>query len=784
MEKGYISKLKSPYASPFFFIKNKDRKLCPVQDYHKLNEYTIKNKYPLPLIPDLITQVKDAWIFTKFDIRCRYNNVCIKEGDQHKAAFKTKYGLFEPNVMYFGLTNSPAMFQVMINHLFQPVHDKFSIDGTDVLKYMDDLLIATRSTKAHHRKAVHKVLDILEANQLFVHPEKCTWESPTVNYLGLILEKRVTCMDPVKIQGIANWLTPTTVKQVWSFMGFCNFYHPFIFQFSHIAQPLNQLTKKDTPWEWGPKQQQAFEKLQKWITSEPVLIQPKLEELFKIEVNASGYTIRAILIQRDEKGKWHPIAYFSATLTDAEQDYNIYKFEFYAIIRALHHWRQFMAGSPHKIRIYTNHQNHQYWKQPHKIPWRIARQAQEIMEYQLELIHIPGKTNSHANMLSRHPDYNQGDKDNKEVVVLPESMFIWSSHTIAYVPEEPLEQNKATLKPWINQYHLKKIWGEWWKDQKKVITQDLDKWCKIIQAYHDCYVLLGLHLLCRNIGLLFFLSPLFPPPKPMYNTDLVQNPCTIWSAGLRLVRYHLTVISLYDINLRATNTTTLSTRGVTIPIGFVSSTTDSIRQHVVLFKPVTVLDSDPKSEFLCKSSHSCAEPTDPPEPPRTPGISPMPSSPHIILTLIVQVLSQSTLGRSYALSMPNILVTASQFKSNRMFHSNITMIYLHMDIQEFPEQDTWSPSTTGGLPWEKKSTNMSKDALNVNKTKWIHKQRRHPWTLSPLSKMLFHFRRVLRTLLSSYLHQKGTIWSWQSQIMIAWKWSLQFPAKKQSMQKE
>ena len=122
-------------------------------------------------------------------------------------------------------------------------------------------------------------------------------------------------MDPIKIQGIANWLTPTSVKQVRSFMSFCNFYRPFIFQFSHIAWPLNQLTKKNTPWEWGPKQQQAFETLQKWITSEPVLIQPKLEEPFEIEVDVSGYAIGAILIQRDEKGKRDPIAYFSTTLT-------------------------------------------------------------------------------------------------------------------------------------------------------------------------------------------------------------------------------------------------------------------------------------------------------------------------------------------------------------------------------------------------------------------------------------------------------------------------------------
>jgi len=118
LRKGYIRPSKSPYASPFFFIKKKDGKLRPVQDYRKLNEYTIKNKYPLPLIPDLIAQVKDAHIFTKFDVRWGYNNIQIKQGDEHKAAFKTKYGLFEPTVMFFGLTNSPTTFQNMMNHIF------------------------------------------------------------------------------------------------------------------------------------------------------------------------------------------------------------------------------------------------------------------------------------------------------------------------------------------------------------------------------------------------------------------------------------------------------------------------------------------------------------------------------------------------------------------------------------------------------------------------------------------------------------------------------------------
>ena len=241
----------------------------------------------------------------------------IKDGDQHKAAFKTKYGLYEPNVMFFGLTNSPATFQAMMDHILQPWADRWGEEGVYGSWYMDDVLVASRNRKIH-QQATHKLLDILEANNLFLKPEKCIWEQPQVDYLGLILEEGVTRMDPAKIAGIATWPTPTSVKQVRSFLGFCNFYQPFIYQFSHIVRPLNELTRKDTPWMWGERQQEAFETLRKRITSEPVLKQPQLEQQFEVEVDASGYAIGAVLMQRDENGKRHPVAYFSSTLNEAE----------------------------------------------------------------------------------------------------------------------------------------------------------------------------------------------------------------------------------------------------------------------------------------------------------------------------------------------------------------------------------------------------------------------------------------------------------------------------------
>ena len=161
---------------------------------------------------------------------------------------------------------------------------------------MDDILIASSSPKGH-QAAVHDILDILEEHDLFLKPEKCVWEADRVDYLGLILEKGVACMDPVKINGIRNWQVPTTIKEVCSFLGFCNFYCAFIKGFSAIARPLNNLTCKDTPWTWEKEEQYAFNTLKHRITEDPILRQPQLEKQFELEVDASGYAIGAVLMQ-------------------------------------------------------------------------------------------------------------------------------------------------------------------------------------------------------------------------------------------------------------------------------------------------------------------------------------------------------------------------------------------------------------------------------------------------------------------------------------------------------
>jgi hypothetical protein len=218
LDSGRIRPSKSPMASPVFFIKKKDGTLRLVQDYRALNSMTIKNRYPIPLISELVNQLRGAKYFTKLDVRWGYNNVRIKKGDEWKAAFRTNRGLFEPLVMFFGLCNSPATFQTMMNDIF---HDLI-MEGV-VCVYIDDILIFTK-TIAEHRRVTKLVLQRLKEHKLYLKPEKCEFERTQIEYLGLIISEGRVEMDPVKVAAVTEWPKPDGKRGVQSFVGFVNFY--------------------------------------------------------------------------------------------------------------------------------------------------------------------------------------------------------------------------------------------------------------------------------------------------------------------------------------------------------------------------------------------------------------------------------------------------------------------------------------------------------------------------------------------------------------------------------
>ena len=207
-----------------------------------MNAITVKNKYPLLLISELIEKLRGARYFTKLDVRWGFNNVRMKEGDEWKAAFRTNRRLFEPLVMFFGLTNSPATFQTMMNDIFR----QLIAEGV-VVVYLDDILIFTE-TLEQHREVTKRVLKLLEENKLFLKPDKCEFEQTKVEYLGVIISYNSVKMDPVKVMGVVEWPVLNNKKEVQSFLGFINFYRRFIQDFSHHARPLFNLTKNDVKW--------------------------------------------------------------------------------------------------------------------------------------------------------------------------------------------------------------------------------------------------------------------------------------------------------------------------------------------------------------------------------------------------------------------------------------------------------------------------------------------------------------------------------------------------------
>ncbi len=299
-------------------------------------------------------------------------------------------------------------------------------------------------------------------------------------------------MDCVKVQGVDNWQRPKTLKELRGWMGFINFYRQFIKGFSKITRVLNELTKKDAPWVWTEEREEAFNTLKRLICEEPVLLMPKLEDPFELEVDTSNFAIGATLNQKDERGCWHPVAYYSTTLSDTERNYDIYDKELLAIVKSLRHWRTYLAGATHTIVIHTNHANLLYWKEPRKISRRIAREFQELQEYNFVLKHIVGTKNARADALLRQPDYDTGEDDNDNVVVLPSHVFI------NLASDEPIEEidtrskinmsnleNEETIRRWANTFHLHKQNDTWWKDNTLVVASDNNLKRGVISTFHD-----------------------------------------------------------------------------------------------------------------------------------------------------------------------------------------------------------------------------------------------------------------------------------------------------------
>ena len=268
-----------------------------LNNYRYLNEWTIKNNYLLPLISDVLENIGMNKMFTKMDLRRGYNNVRIKEGDKWKVAFMMLEGLFEPMVIFFGLTNSPATFQAMMNELLRDL-----INTGKVATFIDDVIVGTEMEKGYD-ELVAEVIRRLEANDLYIKPEKYKWKVREVGFLGVVIGPEGIKMKKEKVRGVLEWPIPKCVKDIQKFLGLANYYCQFIQGFASIARPLHDIIKKDRKWEWTEKQKETFEELKKRFTQEPVLVAPDLDKKMRMEVDASDYATGGVLSMKGKDGK-------------------------------------------------------------------------------------------------------------------------------------------------------------------------------------------------------------------------------------------------------------------------------------------------------------------------------------------------------------------------------------------------------------------------------------------------------------------------------------------------
>ncbi len=391
LEKGYIRPSKSPYAAPVLFAKKKDGTLRMCVDYRALNKITIKNKYPIPRIDEMLDQLNGAKVFSRLDLKSGYHQIRIKNEDIEKTAFRTRYGSFEFIVLPFGLTNAPPTFMRLMNSIFHKYLDEF------LIIYLDDILIYSKNAN-EHLNHIKLALQLLRDNHLYVNKDKCEFGVDKIEFIGHIVTSNGIQVDENKVIVIKNWPIPRNPTDVRSFLGAAGFYRRFIPNFSEIAAPLTDLTRDNSRFEWTNRQHTAFTTLKEALLTAPVLRLPDFKLPFIVVTDASIIAVGGVLMQDDGQGE-RPIAYESRKLNDVESRYPVHEQELLAIIVCLRTWRCYLEGMNFIIR--TDHKSLEHIPTQKHLSRRMVRWIEYLQQFNFKIEYRPGKENVVADALSR-----------------------------------------------------------------------------------------------------------------------------------------------------------------------------------------------------------------------------------------------------------------------------------------------------------------------------------------------------------------------------------------------
>jgi transposase InsO family protein len=414
LQKGRIRLSKSPAGAPILFVPKKDGGLRLCVDYRGLNGVTTKNRHPLPLVSEIIDRVSGSLYFTKIDIKDAYYRIRIKEGDEWKTAFRTRYGHFEYLVMPFGLTNAPATFQSYIHQALRGLLD------TICVAYLDDILIFSKDRDSHTQH-IKQVLERMREAELYAKPSKCIFYQSQVEFLGYIISDKGVSMDPSRVETVAKWAEPKTYREIQVFLGFCNFYRRFICGYSGTAAPLTALLKgskngkKPGSVQLGLYEKLAFRRLIAAFQTAPLLrhFDPQLP--VRIETDASKFAMAGILSQPDEEGRWHPVAFWSRKFNGPELNYGTPDQEMMAIVESFKHWRHYTEGTAIPVEVLSDHSNLQVFMRQPKLNGRQARWCMYLTPLNFIIKHRTGKTNP-ADAPSRQPQLEGEEVPNTDLL--------------------------------------------------------------------------------------------------------------------------------------------------------------------------------------------------------------------------------------------------------------------------------------------------------------------------------------------------------------------------------
>lgn len=386
----------SPWSSPIILVKKKDGSTRFVLDYRRLNDVTKKDAYPLPNIQDVLDRMAGAKYWTTLDCASGYWAVPLEEADKEKTAFSIPRGKFEFNVMPFGLCNSPATFQRLIDVVLS------GLSNEQILAYIDDIVLFS-STFEEHIHQLRKVLARLTAAGLTLKVSKCQFAMAEVDFLGYHLSTEGIRPQSEHLEVIRDFPEPTTKREVKRFLGMAGFYRQFVPNFSAIARPLTNLTGDHVPFQWSENCQSAFDLLKLHLQSQPVLAFPRWNHPFIIECDASQSAVGGVLSQADDNEVIHVVAYFSKALSPSQRKWSTTEKECFALIQATRKWEVYLRANP--FTLYTDH-NPLVWLRKQKDPrGKFARWTVELEQFEYSITYKPGSRNDNADCLSRNPKH-------------------------------------------------------------------------------------------------------------------------------------------------------------------------------------------------------------------------------------------------------------------------------------------------------------------------------------------------------------------------------------------